>query len=254
MSREWCPACEAPVLLVDGARQGGTKQVFDPVPGTGPHYDTRLSDDLTHVAAPAAAAQNLKGRMPLYRSHRWSCPNQLKVPAGKKCPSWGGYSQAAAASREPAPEPSWPQPWTGIRGTARDRDDLLSLEPAAMPRRRLMAAMALALHRATLTGPAAAVTGRRVREPVPGDVVAEVTTARKPGSERRGFGVLVARRREWVSAEAAYSLAMGDDGDEMRGEGAAGGEVFYVQFGPGERDVVRWECGEFVAAAGDGES
>ena len=261
MSQEICPACDAKILLVDGHRQGGTKEVFDPQPSTGPRHNTRLSADLTHIATPAASAGNLIGRMPLYRPHRYSCPNGLKVRPPRSCPSWGGYSQAAAARKDAAGAelavPGWPQPWAGIRGVPREDSDLLSLDPEAMPRRRLMATMALNLYHATLTGqlsPSAVQMGRRVREPRPGDLVVEVTTARKPGSERRGFGVLLAKRREWVSAEAEIARLMddgaGDFPDEVRGDGGAG-EVWYVQFGPAAKDIARWERCDWVAALAD---
>ena len=253
-----CPACDATVLLTAGSRQGNTREVFDPMPSIGDRYNTRLADDLSYVSAPAAGAQNLQGRIPLYRPHLYSCPNGLKVPAGRPCPSWGSYRQAASGGKTAADlevaVPDWPQPWQHIRGTVRDRDDLLSLETAAMPRRRVMAHMALSLWRATLTGqlsPAATAMGRRIRDPRSGDLVVEVTTAAKPGSERKGFGVLLACRREWVSAEAEYALAMGDEPDELSGDGSGAGEVCYVQYGPSPKDVARWQDGDFIAVLTD---
>lgn len=255
-----CPACDANVLVVEATRQGGTApQVFDPQPGTGDRYDTKLSDDLAYVAVPAVSAQNLRGRIPLYRSHRWSCPNQLKVRPPRACPSWGGYSQAASGGKDAATAaisvPSWPQPWQGVKGAARRADDLLSLDDAAMPRRRMMVTMALNLYQATLIGqltPDAMRMGKRLRDPRTGDVVCEVTAAARPGGERRGFGILLDRRREWLPLEAEYSLAMGDEPDELSGDGSQGaGDVWYLQYGPGPEDVARWDNAGFIAVVAD---
>ena len=95
-----CPACDAVVLLTPGSRQGNTLEVFDPQPSTGAQYNTRLAEDKSYVAAPSASAQNLQGRIALYRPHRYSCPNRLRVPAGRNCPSWGSYQQAASGGKE----------------------------------------------------------------------------------------------------------------------------------------------------------
>jgi hypothetical protein len=190
----------------------------------------------------------------------WSCPAGLKVPAGRPCPSWAGYAQAAATGRaatEPAP---LPHPWAGIKGTVRDGSDLLSLAAAAMPRRRVMVMMALAAYRAVTSpgspAPAVAQMSRRMRNPEPGDLVVEVSAARRPGSERRGLGILLAHRRESLSPEWEYSHAMGDEAEELSGNDAQpGGDIaadaFYVQYGPGERDVCRWDSAQLVAVLGD---
>jgi hypothetical protein len=249
------------VLLVSGARQGGAPTAFDPDPLLGgEHYDTRLSGDLTHVIAGAAVTVNLRGLVPLYRLHFWSCPEGLRVPSGHSCPSWASYSQGAAPRRTAVPEAApLPHPWQGIRGTARGGDDLLSLEDAAMPRRRMMASLALSLWKVTLAGqlpPAAVQMGKRIRDPKPGDLSVEVTCAAKAGSERKGFGILLARRREWLSVEWEFARAMDDEPDDLRGNGvrAAGDlatDAWYVQYGPGERNVCRWDSAQFVAALTD---
>lgn len=77
-----CPACNQPILVVASSRWGGTLLPFDPEPGTGRHYDTMLSADLSHVTASMG---------PLYRGHVWSCLEGLKVPLDKALPGWGGY-------------------------------------------------------------------------------------------------------------------------------------------------------------------
>lgn len=235
MTTSPCPACDAPILIADGSRHGGIRMPFDPEPGIGDHYDTQLAADLSHVVRSAAAAGNLKGRIPLYRAHMWTCTQGMRIPADQPLPMLQGYSHKAAPRKDAllAAEPSWPMPWEGIKGTARDSDDLLSLEPAAMPRRRLMTGMALAAYRSA-SGQAA----RRMQNPQPGDLVVETATARKPGGERKGFGVLLARRRE----------PAGD------GESRASADAWYVQYGPDEQDVERWEGGAFVAVLTDDRS
>ena len=230
-----CPACDAAILLVAGSRRGGTPTAFDPDPRSGADgYDTKLHDDMSHVAVPGSSAAHLMGHIPLYRAHtKMTCPAHLLVPAGRSCPSWAGYSQAAAGPKPPAAAPSWPQPWEGIEGTVRDDSDLLSLRKTAMPRRRIMVAMAMSTYRATLAGnpgPVAAEIGRRIRSPQPGDLVAEVTQARNPGSEREGLGILLARRREWLVSDEDW--AGGPDGRPV-------GDVSYVQYGPKVGDVAR---------------
>ena len=73
-----------------------------------------------------------------------------------------------------------PQPWEGVTGTARDSDDLLSLEEEAMPRRRRMVMTALLLRKATLVGNQAPVVTKifdRMSDPQPGDLVVETTAS-----------------------------------------------------------------------------
>ena len=231
-----CPACDAPVLLASGARRGGTATAFDPDPRTsGGYYDVRLSDDLSHVAMLGDGTAHLQGHVPLYRLHQRSCPAGLRVPAGRSCPSWAGYMQAAAGPKPPAALPSWPQPWEGVEGADRDADDLLSLRKTAMPRRRIMTGMALTAYRATLAGnpgPVASQIGKRIRNPQPGDLVAEISGAREPGSARKGLGVLIECRREWLCTDEEWGRAGND--------GRPSGDTWYVQFGPKAGDVERF--------------
>ena len=240
-----CPACDAPVLLVAGSRRGGTPTAFDPEPRiAGAQYDTKLSDDLSHVAV--TSASHLQGHIPLYREHSvMTCPAGLRVPAGRACPSWAGYSQAAAGPKPPPVPPSWPQPWEGVKGSDRDDSDLLSLRRAAMPRRRIMVAMALCTYRATLAGnpgPVASQIGKRMRNPQPGDLVAEIGGVRTPGSERKGFGVLLACRREWLVSDEEWQ---GNDGRPS-------GDAWYVQYGMMAEDVERFsgDC-QLIACLAD---
>ena len=145
-----------------------------------------------------------------------------------------------------------PQPWEGVTGTARDCDDLLSLEEEAMPRRRRMVMMALLLRKATLVGNPAPIVRKmfeRMDAPQPGDLVIETTSARRPDSEHRGFGILLAHRREWClnDSEWADYLATNPEGGSER----VADESWYVQYGPGERDIVRWGNCEFMAIPDD---
>ncbi len=246
--RVTCPACDAPVILAAEARQGGRPVAFDPDARlSGDQYDTRLSDDLSYVSARGGTTDHLTGHVPLYRPHQRSCPRGLRVPGGKACPSWAGYSQSASAPRGAPPVPSWPQPWESVGGSDYDASDLLSLRRAAMPRRRMMVMMAAALYRVTLAanpGPVASQAGKRIRNPVPGDLVAEVTGAREPGSERKGLGILLAARREWLCADEDWKGGPGNDGRPS-------GDAWYVQYGPKAADVARFGGeAQFVTAMG----
>ena len=201
---------------------------FDPNPGSGEHYDTMLAPDLSHVSKPAAATSSLRGRIPLYRAHMWTCAQGMRIPADRPLPVLQGYSHKAAPQKDavPVPEPSYPEPWEGIGGKARpELGDLLSMEVKAMPRRRIMAAMAVSHHRALLAAGQSSA-GRRMRDPAPGDLVTE---AGQPDFGR-GFGILLAARRERL------------------GDGRPG-EVRYIQYGPEESDVERWTGGQFITVS-----
>lgn len=144
-----------------------------------------------------------------------------------------------------------PQPWEGITATARNSDDLLSLEDKAMPQRRRMVMMALLIRKATLVGNQAPVVKamyERMNDPQPGDLVIETSSARRPGSEYRGFGFLLARRREWCSNDEEWAIYRAEqpDDDERLAD-----HYWYVQYGPGERDIARWEDCEFIAIPDD---
>jgi len=128
-----------------------------------------------------------------------------------------------------------------------------------MPRRRVMVMMALAAYRAVTSpgspAPAVAQMGRRMRNTEPGDLVVEVSAARRPGSERRGLGILLAHRRESLTTEWEYANAMGDEteelsGNESRAADAIAADAYYVQYGPGERHVARWDSAQLIACMG----
>ena len=96
-----------------------------------------------------------------------------------------------------------------------------------MPRRRAMIMTGMTMRSAAMTGNAAPFVVQireRATDPRPGDLVIETTRARWPGSELHGIGILLARRREQHEPD-----------------------VWYVQYGPGERDIARWANCEFAA-------
>lgn len=130
---------------------------------------------------------------------------------------------------------------TATRPIGVDRaDPLLSLEDDAQHVRRALLTMARHLWSTTLwahSAPLGVEQFDRMRAPRPGDYVAEHSAAFRAaaghdtGRWYHGFGVLIEARRE--SAPGVVD--------------AAGGEVFYVQYGPAAEDVVRWENAEMLA-------
>jgi hypothetical protein len=145
---------------------------------------------------------------------------------------------------------TWPQPNEGITGTSRIGDDLLSLDDAAMPRRRMMIMMGLCLRNATRVGNPAPIVQRmdeRMRNPQPGDLVYETSTARRPGSELYGLGILIAHRIEWWSSDEDWARAMADEPESLRSDdNRPTDHAWYIQFGPGEQNVYRWVNCEFM--------
>ena len=137
-----------------------------------------------------------------------------------------------------------------VTGTDRD-DDLLSLEEAAMPRRRLMIGMAECLWQAVLVGNPAPVVRRmseRMQHPVPGDLVTAQHYVKQDGYEVHALGILLARRREHYGTDeerAAEGAEWGDAALDSRGERPAQ-ETWYVQYGPAAGDVCRWENVSFI--------
>jgi hypothetical protein len=134
------------------------------------------------------------------------------------------------------------RPHEGIVGTERT-DDLLSLEDSAIPVRDLLRGLTFHLRTATLVGDAAPVVKRiyhRLTHPQVGDVVV-VQDSQYMGQDSRikGFGVLVAERREWWTTDEEWEREKAEDcdatdADRMTDHG------WYVQYGPGAKDVCRW--------------
>lgn len=135
-----------------------------------------------------------------------------------------------------------PQHREGIVGTLREDDDLLSLDERAIPRRMMMAALAMVLQRTTLVGdpaPVVARIGERIRHPEPGDLVVETSRFYRKTMDVEAFGILLDHRREWLQTDEEYNQQLVDDGDlnpDWRGEGHA----WYVQYGPKPEDICRW--------------
>ena len=147
------------------------------------------------------------------------------------------------------PAGGWPQPFEGITGQDRD-DDLLSVEPGAMHRRRMMIMMGLCLRAATLGHPAPMVKrmAERMADPRPGDLVFEWSTARRAGSELPGLGVLIAHRREWSETDAEWAAQMAELPPDLRDDDDRGTDVaWYVQYGPTAEHVHRWVNAECLA-------
>ncbi len=143
-----------------------------------------------------------------------------------------------------------PQPFEGIAGTHR-ADDLLSLEDAAMPRRRMMIMVGLCLQAAVTVGSPAPVVRRiaaRMNDPRPGDLVFEASSAWRPGRELRGMGILLAHRDEWLDSDTDWETQVAGEAGESRSEDdRPSGHFWYIQYGPGPQDVRRWHDCVFLA-------
>lgn len=148
------------------------------------------------------------------------------------------------------PAARWPRPFEGITGTHR-AGDLLSLEDAAMPRRRMMIMMGLCLQAAVTVGSPAPVVRRiasRMNDPQPGDLVFEASNAWRRGSELRGLGILLAHRDEWLDSDADWETPVaGQPGESPCEDDRPSGHFWYIQYGPGPQDVRRWHDCMFLA-------
>jgi hypothetical protein len=147
---------------------------------------------------------------------------------------------------------NYPQPYEGIVGTLRDEDDLLSLDDKAIPRRMMMANLALCLESAVLVGNPAPIVqrmGERMRKPEPGDLVLERTRFGRY-SDVEAFGFLVAHRDEWWDTDEEYQRHVADGAvgaDEPRSVDHA----WYVQYGPQPGDMYRWVNCSFITVPTD---
>lgn len=108
-----------------------------------------------------------------------------------------------------------------------DRKRLLSLEPADVEWRALLASVAHELFEAVIISrtPHQTALYHRMSHPVPGDYVFEVTTYWRGGPHSTGF--------LQKTANEPY-----EDYDD---DPAPTRDVWYVQYGPADDDVVRWE-------------
>jgi hypothetical protein len=165
---------------------------------------------------------------------------------------------------EPLPGEVLPQPHEGITGVDRTGSYLLSLDDEAIAHRDALIAMADLLRSACMVGSPAPIVehmSRRLSSPQVGDLVVEDSARmRTADTERRikGFGYLVARRREWGSTDEQW-----DEYKRAEAEGPYPHEVgehermvepdaWYIQYGPNPADVCRWEnCGFTVLPIGE---
>ena len=156
----------------------------------------------------------------------------------------------------------WPQPRENIQGIHRTRDDLLSLDDAALQRRVILVRIARELWEAVLRG-AHGEHGRdvyqRMANPVMGDLVVESTTSlRHPGEKdadgdlraTHGFGILLGVREEWTCSHEEWKKDVEEareDGYVLTEDDRAVTEAAYVQHGPMPWDVTRWVNAEMIA-------
>lgn len=166
------------------------------------------------------------------------------------------------------------QPYEGINGTARTGDDLLSLEDEAIAVRKVLVNLMTVIRKTTLVGQPAPIVrdiSDRMGHPVPGDLVVEASTTlhRQTGDWYRGFGILLEHRREWWETDADWEVMVAqgraDHEEFLRGPYAHPGDAdepwepderrtddaWYVQYGPGERDICRWVNCEFMMVPTD---
>jgi hypothetical protein len=148
----------------------------------------------------------------------------------------------------------WPQPHEQISGIQRTRDDLLSIDEAAMQRRVVILTIARELWVSALNG-AHLERGRalyeRMQYPKVGDLVAETVGMSHPtrpdadGDARAltCFGILLGRRTEWACSDEEWQRYREEgeaDGYPMPDESRVTTEAAYVQYGPSPDDICRW--------------
>lgn len=143
------------------------------------------------------------------------------------------------------------QPHENVTGVARTGDDLISLDERAIAHRNALIVMAHHLRDATMVGnPAPAVerVGNRLRTPLVGDLVVEVTAfyrhRRDPDTALKGFGYLVERRREWWTTDEEWEREKAEDGG-LDDSDRSTDEAWYIQYGPEPVDICRWTNCEF---------
>lgn len=138
---------------------------------------------------------------------------------------------------------------------------LLSLDDGADEHRDRILGLAQHLFSAVLVGnpaPLVAAMCERMRNPVPGDLVAERSAAmysRNADDRLHGLGYLIVTRQEWLSSDAEWEAnraEWGDDALDARGD-RPHQDVWYVQYGQDAGDVARWANCTFIALPGLGD-
>lgn len=143
------------------------------------------------------------------------------------------------------------QPREDISGSPLS-DDLLSLDERAIAHRDALISMAKLLHTACLVGNAAPVVTRmydRMKEPRPGDLVVERTSAmysRNPDDKLKGFGILIETRTEWASSDEEWAAQLAEEAVLVEDDRSTV-TAWYIQYGPAPVDVCRWTNCEFIA-------
>jgi hypothetical protein len=146
-----------------------------------------------------------------------------------------------------------PQPYEGVTTTDREGDDLLSLDPKALPRRAAMAALAMCLWNAVVVGEPAPLVARmweRMRDPRPGDLVLETSRYYLDYANAEAFGVLVAHRMEWWDTDEEWARLRRyreRDKNDKRPTDTA----WYVQYGPSRHHIYRWVNATFITVPTD---
>lgn len=154
---------------------------------------------------------------------------------------------------------TWPEPHQDITGHKRDYNDLLSLRPEAIAVRDIIRTLAYHLWDAVLVGdPAPRV--RRMYEfmsatPKIGDLVIEQSTFWSSDEDQRtrGFGFLVATRKEWATTNAEHQAEVdrekaycAEHNLEYVPDERFTDYAWYVQYGPEPADVCRWHNCSFM--------
>lgn len=166
----------------------------------------------------------------------------------------------------------WAQPHEGITGTSRDdTGDLLSLDGAAVPRRRVMIALMRQIRDAVCVGhPAPRVEAAylRMSKPEPGDLVVAMSVLsgrRDDEATVQGMGILIVSRVEWEETDAEFAAYCAREQavrDTWNAEHPGHPDTtpvvderltdraWYVQYGPAPGDVCRWVNDDFYAMPG----
>lgn len=151
------------------------------------------------------------------------------------------------------------EPHEGVQGVTRTRDDLLSLEDAAIARRMIVMDLAEELFKVSLAAPVRPWNGEpslfdRISKPKIGDLVIERTSAfiREPGHRSRGFGILLGKRIEWACTKAEWAERCEEQAASYREHGneemalevlaeeRLTDHAWYIQYGSDAGDICRW--------------
>jgi hypothetical protein len=92
--------------------------------------------------------------------------------------------------------------------------------------------------------------GDRIRQPEPGDLVVEtsrVIYGRCDLDTRiKGFGILLAKRREWHSTDEQWADECAREGWDPAAEERMTDTAIYIQYGSAAIDICRWENADVI--------